>query len=54
MTKYLVIDRHTGVVVGTYATIERARAKRDKLDLEYGAIRYGIRELFPNGYERAR
>lgn len=42
-TKYDVVDLQTGVVIGTYATRKRARSKADKLDLIYGAVRYGVR-----------
>lgn len=40
---YEVIDRQTGAVVGVYATRIKARRRADKLDLEYGAIRYAVR-----------
>lgn len=40
---YLIIDSHTGDVVGGALPIRRARAKRDRLDLEYGAVRYMLR-----------
>lgn len=43
--KYQVIDRHTGQVVGTYASKQRARNRREALDLQYGAIRYSVREV---------
>ena len=41
-TKYELIDTKTQKVIGTYtyAQRNRARARRDKLDLEYGAVRY--------------
>jgi len=41
---YVVYDRHTGEQVGkTYTSRVRATARRDKLDNEYGAYRYGVR-----------
>lgn len=44
-TRYAVIDRHTGMAVGNYGDRKRARRRADKLDLAYGAIRYGVREV---------
>ena len=35
-----VIDRQTKKVVGYYSTMQKARAARDRKDLEYGACRY--------------
>ena len=43
MDMYQIIDSQTGLVVGTYSTAKRARAARDRKDLEYGAIRYAVR-----------
>jgi hypothetical protein len=45
MTRYLVIDRQTGATVANLPTAKAARAKRDRLDLAYGAIRYTVREV---------
>lgn len=46
--KYEVYDRRDGRKVGgPYSTRQRARSVRDKKDLEYGAVRYGIREVQP-------
>ncbi len=42
---YQVIDRQTGLVVGTYADVKRARRARDRKDLEYGAYRYMVRAV---------
>ncbi len=42
---YQVIDRLTGLVVGTYSTLIRAHNRADKLDLVYGAIRYSVRRV---------
>lgn len=39
---YQVIDRQTGDVVATYHSRKAATRKADKLDLEYGAIRYRV------------
>ena len=42
---YVIIDTHTNKIVGRYKYKDagRARARRDKLDLEYGAVRYQTR-----------
>ena len=40
---YQVIDTKTGDVMGIYSSRKRASRKADKLDLEYGAIRYAVR-----------
>ena len=47
-TKYQLIDTKTQKVMGvySYAQRNRARARRDKLDLEYGAIRYILKPIF--------
>lgn len=42
-TTYQVIDRHTGTVVSEHKTAAAARAKRDRLDLAYGACRYLVK-----------
>lgn len=42
---YQVIDRHTGTIVGTFKSKQAARNKRDRLDLQYGAVRYSVREV---------
>jgi hypothetical protein len=38
MPKYQVVERKTGRVLGTYLSLETARRKADRFDLEYGAI----------------
>lgn len=44
--QYEVYDRQTGVAVGKpYSDAKRARTRRDKLDNEYGAYRYGVRPV---------
>lgn len=40
---YQVIDLHTKTIVGVYANRKRASSRANKLDLEYGAIRYSVR-----------
>lgn len=40
---YRVIDRHTGEVISEHKTAKAARAKRDRLDLAYGACRYVVK-----------
>lgn len=42
---YQVIDRQTGVVMGIYSSRKAATRKADKLDLEYGAIRYTVKAV---------
>lgn len=45
-TKYQIIDRHTGLQVGAdYTDKKRARSRRERLDLEYGGYRYGVRQI---------
>ena len=41
---YVVIDSQTGDIVSQHASKARARSKRDRLDLEYGAVRYRVEE----------
>ena len=43
--RYQIIDMQTGAVVGTYATVLRARRRADQLDSEHGAIRYAVRPV---------
>ena len=43
--KFQVIDRQTNQVMGTYASRKRARNKADRLDLEYGAYRYYVKQV---------
>ena len=45
---YEIVDRHTGEVVGVYKDGKRARTRRDKLDLAYGASRYTVRVIYPD------
>lgn len=46
MTKYIIIDRHTGETVGKpYTSKNRARGRVDKLDNEYGGYRYSVRAV---------
>ncbi len=42
MVKFLVRDRKTNQLMGTYKRKSTARNKVDKLDNQYGAYRYGI------------
>lgn len=44
-TRFAVIDRQTGGTVGSYGDRKRARSRANKLDLQYGAIRYLVREV---------
>lgn len=42
---YSVVDKQTGLVVRKgYKTRQGARRAADKLDCQYGAYRYGVRE----------
>lgn len=40
-----VIDGHTGAIMGYYRTLRAAHARADKLDLAYGAVRYGVQRV---------
>ena len=46
MNHYEVFDKVTGEVKGRRKTRQAARKLADRLDLEYGTIRYGIREVY--------
>ena len=41
---YSVVDKQTGLVVRKYKTRQGARRAADRLDNEYGAYRYVVRE----------
>lgn len=44
-TAYRVVDSRTGDTIGRpYTTRTRARRAADRLDLQYGAVRYFVRE----------
>jgi hypothetical protein len=46
MIKYIVVDRKTGEQVGKpYSNKNRARSRVDKLDNDYGAYRYAVKEI---------
>ena len=40
---YQVIDIQTNWVVSSHKTSRRAHRKADRLDMEYGAVRYVVR-----------
>ena len=42
---YNVIDRKTGVIMGTFKTLKGATRKSDALDNEYGGYRYGVEKI---------
>ena len=42
---YNVIDRKTGVIMGTYGTLKGATRKQDSLDNEYGGYRFGVEKI---------
>ena len=50
-TIYELIDTKTQKVIGTYSYAQRnrARARRDKLDLQYGAVRYILKPTNKKG-----
>lgn len=43
--KWEIFDRIDRRVIGVYTDKRRARNRADRLDLEYGAIRYSVRPL---------
>jgi hypothetical protein len=43
--RFQVFNIRTGEVVTTRSTRKAAQRRADKLDLEYGAINYGVREI---------
>ena len=47
-TIYQLIDTKTNTVIKEYAYSQRNRARnrRDKLDLQYGAVRYILKPIF--------
>lgn len=47
--KYHVIDKHTGLSVGSYFNKTRARNEVDKRDNEYGGYKHRLEARFPNG-----
>lgn len=47
MTSYQVINRRTNQVFGTYTSLSRARAARDKRDLAYGAAVHVVKAVVP-------
>lgn len=49
-TTYELIDTQTKKVIATYSYAQRNRARnrRDKLDLQYGAVRYILKPIFSN------
>ena len=47
-TTYQLIDTHTGKVIATYTYAQRSRARNrcDRLDAQYGAVRYILKPIF--------
>ena len=47
-TTYELIDNQTGKVLAVYTWAQRSRARnrRDRLDAQYGAVRYILRPVF--------
>lgn len=48
ITGYELIDGHSGRVLGRYSPAQKNRARNrcDRLDLDYGAVRYRVRTLW--------
>lgn len=44
--KYEVVDNQTSRVVASYTSRRRAQARADKMDLQYGAVRYVVRPVW--------
>lgn len=42
---HAVIDGRTGTVMGKYRSAKRAYARADRLDREYGGVRYCVQPL---------
>jgi hypothetical protein len=42
---YQVVARHTGTTMGHYQTLRAAHLRADKLDADYGAVRYTVRKV---------
>ena len=53
-TRYNVINRKTGEVVGSAGSLQRARRAVDRHDLNYGAAIHSVRPVFEDREERAR
>ena len=45
-TTYQVIDTKTQQVLSTHKDRIQARRKRDRLDMQYGAVRYVVKPVF--------
>ena len=53
-TRYNVINRKTGEVVGSAGSLQRARRAVDRHDLNYGTAIHSVRPVFEDREERAR
>ena len=53
-TRYNVINRKTGEVVGSAGSLQRARRAVDRHDLNYGAAIHSVKPVFEDREERAR
>lgn len=40
-----VIDSHTGAVIGRYCSLKSAHRVADRMDNNYGAVRYSVRPI---------
>ena len=45
MKKYEVVDIKNRRVVGSFVTLKHAHQRADRLDLEYGGVRYIVRRI---------
>lgn len=45
MKTHEIIDGQTQKLIGQYSSLRRAHRRADRLDLEYGAIRYHVRRI---------
>lgn len=48
-SEWIVYDTQTGQVCGYFSTRKAARRKADRLDTEYGAIRFTVRMVNDRG-----
>lgn len=48
ITAYKVIDKKTGQELSEHATRKDATRKANRLDRQYGAVRYRVKPVFSN------
>ncbi len=44
--RYDIVDSKTGTVIASLLTRKRASAKADRLDAQYGAVRYIVKAVY--------